>query len=50
MQQNAKYIIPIKRIFSYPREKMGDAIEHVDPMFKKEVTKEYFETIKQFLK
>lgn len=50
MQQNAQYIIPIKKIFSYPRKKMGDAIEHVDPLFKKEVTKEYFETIKQFLK
>ncbi|MBI2454021.1 MAG: hypothetical protein HYV54_00370 [Parcubacteria group bacterium] len=42
-------VIPIHRIFSYPGSKMGDSADHIDPQFKKQVTKKYYETITKLL-
>lgn len=42
-------LIPVRRIFSYPSSKIGDSEDHIDPKFKKQVTKEYYETIAHLL-
>lgn len=43
-------IIPVEKLFLYPFAKMGDAVDHIDREIRAEVTKEYFEAIKLFLK
>lgn len=44
---NIKYI---NKIFSYKNEVMGDSKDHILPKYKKKVTKEYYEEIKDLLK
>ena len=42
-------LFTVTKVFSYPPEKIGDSVDHIDPLYKKEVTKDYFETIKDTL-
>jgi len=50
LYNNSKHIFPITNIFEYPLHKMGNALDHVDPNFKKEVTLEYFNLINKNFK
>jgi len=48
--KSSKKIISVTKVFRYGDWQMGDSANHVDPSAKKDVTKEYHETIKGYLK
>ncbi len=48
--KNTDGITVIDTIFTYPEEKMGDSEDHVDPQYKNENTKVYFESIEDLIK
>jgi hypothetical protein len=48
--RSSKTIISLTKVFHYSDSQMGDSPDHVDPSIKKDVTKEYHEAIKEYLK
>lgn len=48
--KNTDGITVLETIFTYPEEKMGDSEDHVDPQYKNENTKVYFENIENIIK